>query len=128
MNSDVAAPLRVTQWFDGGRAVLEIGGEVDVFTAPRLRSALHDTYAKAGDGPMFLALDVEHLAFMDSTGLGLLIAGLKNTKASGGGLVLVNAPEHLRRVLRITGLTQLLPAFEGLDAAFAHLDSARSAV
>jgi anti-sigma B factor antagonist len=71
-----------------------------------------------------LVLVLTGLAFADSSGLGVLVGAYKRAKVRGGAVALVESPEHLQRVLRITGLDTLLPAFDTLEAAWAHLDGA----
>jgi anti-sigma B factor antagonist len=46
------------------------------------------------------------VTFLDSTGLSVLIAGLKRCQSSGGELRLVAPRPNVRRVLEITGLTE----------------------
>ena len=58
----------------GDRTVVEVGGEIDVYTAPRLREQLVDLVA---DGKYHLVVDMERVDFLDSTGLGVLVGGLK---------------------------------------------------
>jgi anti-sigma B factor antagonist len=105
---------------DGRRAVVEVAGGVDIYTAPELRAALKDAQARAERAQAVVVL--EHLSFIDSTGLGLLVAAHKRAVVAGGRVALVQASGNLLRVLRITGLDRLMPSFDGLDAAFAWLD------
>ena len=57
-----------------GFAVLNVAGEVDVFTAPKIREQLIDL-VEQGDHNIIVSL--EGVDFLDSTGLGVLVAGLK---------------------------------------------------
>ena len=50
---------------EGDRTVVEVGGEIDVYTAPRLREQLVDLVA---DGKYHLIVDMERVDFLDSTG------------------------------------------------------------
>ncbi|HEY3867614.1 MAG TPA: STAS domain-containing protein [Actinocrinis sp.] len=116
-----AAPLNVSTWFDEARAVVEAAGELDVYTSPRLRVALMDLHMA---GRCLLVVDMAAVAFMDSSALGVLVGGVKRARDAGGALVLVAPSERILRVLRITGLLRVMPVFETLPEAFAHLDSA----
>jgi anti-sigma B factor antagonist len=121
MDSYVAAPFEAALWFDAGRTVLELEGELDVYSAQKLRGALLNVYEKAGDLPLLLVVDLAKLRFMDSSGLGTLIAGLKRTRATGGAMTLVAPQASIMRTLRITGLVRVLPVHETLAAALEGL-------
>lgn len=104
--------------YDERRAVLAVVGDVDVYSVPALRGEL---LALAAAGHHLIALDLAGLTFLDSSGLGVLVGTMKRALAGGGGLALYAAPEHVLRVLRITGLAKVLPTFERRDEALAWL-------
>lgn len=122
----VPRPMRVATWVDHDRGIAEVAGEVDVYTAPELRAALSQVQAKAGQP--YLVVMLGELTFMDSTGLGLLIAAHKRAAMAAGRVALVGTPRHLRRTLAVTGLDKLLPSFGSTAAAFAWFDSEASRV
>jgi len=111
--------LDADTWDDKGRTVVELGGELDLFTAPVLRDVL---LGLTGDGKHFLAVEMSGLRFLDSSGLGVLVGATKRAVAGGGGLCLVGAPERMLKTLRITGLLRVMPAFTSLEDAFGWLD------
>ena len=115
--------LGADTWDDRSRTVVELTGELDLFTAPLLRDVL---LGVSSDGKYFLAVELSGLAFLDSSGLGVLIGAAKRANAGGGGLCLVGARESVLRVLRITGLTRVMPAFQTLEEAFGWLDRLRA--
>jgi anti-sigma B factor antagonist len=86
--------------------VVDVAGEVDVYTAPTLRDHISQLVA---DGQYHLVLDLEEVAFLDSTGLGVLVGGLKRVRAHEGTLSLVCTQERILKVFRITGLTKVFP-------------------
>ncbi|MGQ4328656.1 STAS domain-containing protein [Streptomyces hayashii] len=67
----------------GDRTVVEVGGEIDVYTAPKLREQLVEL---VNDGNFHLVVDMEGVDFLDSTGLGVLVGGLKRVRAHEGSL------------------------------------------
>jgi anti-sigma B factor antagonist len=85
---------------------VNIEGEIDVYTAPTLREHLSDLVA---DGRHHLILDLEGVQFLDSTGLGVLVGGLKRVRSQDGTLELVCTQERILKVFRITGLTKVFP-------------------
>ncbi|MEV4758223.1 STAS domain-containing protein [Micromonospora sp. NPDC049559] len=96
--------------------VLEVGGEVDVYTAPRLRERLVEL---VDGGARKVVVDLGRVDFLDSTGLGVLVGALKRLRAAGGGLDLVCDKEPLLKIFRITALDQVFPIHPSVDAAIA---------
>jgi anti-anti-sigma factor len=86
--------------------VVTIGGELDVATAPALRSFLSDLIA---NGRTRLVLDLAPLDFLDASGLGVLASTAGPLRAQGGWLRLVNVHPRIRRLLSIVKLTGALP-------------------
>ncbi len=87
-----------------GREVVAVRGEIDVATSPALRDEL---YATIDRGARVLVVDLSQLAFIDSSGLGVLVATLKHIKERDGELVLRGLDHPALRVFEITGLTEL---------------------
>lgn len=87
--------------------VLFVAGEVDAYTAPQLKESLFHLLEDAADG-LGVVLDLAQVGYMDSTGVGVLIAALKNCKAKGSHLVLQNVPPRIERIFKITGLTEIV--------------------
>ena len=87
-----------------GRAVVAVGGEIDVYTAPKLRDCITDLVSA---GTYDIVIDLEAVEFLDSTGLGVLVGGLKKVRAHDGSLDLVCTQERLLKIFRITGLAKV---------------------
>lgn len=98
----------------GQYEVLQVTGEVDVYTAPRLRERLIDL---VNQGHHHLVVDVEKVEFLDSTGLGVLVGGLKRVRANGGSLLIVCTQERLLKIFRITGLEKVFGIYGSVDDA-----------
>lgn len=99
-----------------GRTVVAVGGEIDVYTAPRLRDTITELVAS---GNYDLIIDMEQVEFLDSTGLGVLVGGLKKVRAHDGSLQLVCTQDRLLKIFRITGLAKVFTIHESADAALA---------
>lgn len=89
----------------GDCAVLQVAGEIDACTAPMLREQIRELAAK---GAVHLIADLGQVSFLDSTGLGALIGGLKRLREAGGSLTLVTLTPRILRLFQITGLTKVL--------------------
>jgi anti-sigma B factor antagonist len=90
----------------GDCAVLQIAGELDAYTAPVLRDRMRDLTAV---GVRYVIADLRQVDFLDSTGLGVLIGGLKRFREHGGSLAPVASQTRILKIFQITGLTSVLP-------------------
>lgn len=86
-------------------ATVRVTGELDCYTAPRLRSAL---VALAADGVRHVTVDIGGVRFIDSTGLSVLVGGLKRFRESGGAMVVRSPTDAARKLFEITSLTTVL--------------------
>ncbi len=100
----------------GDRTVLRVGGEIDVYTAPRLREQLIQL---VDDGVRHVVVDMEQVEFLDSTGLGVLVGGLKRAKTVDGSLVLVCDQPRILKIFRITGLERVFDIHPTVEQALA---------
>jgi anti-sigma B factor antagonist len=98
----------------GDWTVVQAKGEVDLYTAPRLKDELTGL---AGGGRARVTVDLEGVEFLDSTGLGVLISGLKRCREAGGELKLAAPREPVRKVLSITGLDRVFPIHDTVEEA-----------
>ena len=97
---DIVGPI-------GDCAVIQVTGEVDVYTAPMLRDQIRELAAK---GAVHLIADLGRVDFLDSTGLGALVGGLKRLREVGGSLALVISTPRILRIFQVTGLAKALAA------------------
>jgi anti-sigma B factor antagonist len=100
----------------GEQTVLSVAGEVDVYTAPTLRDQFTQL---VDDGQYRIVVDLEQVAFLDSTGLGVLVGGLKKVRTHDGFVHLVCTQERILKIFRITGLTKVFEIFDTVDEALA---------
>ncbi len=98
----------------GDCAVLQVTGEVDVYTAPMLRERIRELAAK---GTAHLIADLGQVDFLDSSGLGVLVGGLKRLREDGGSLALVIKTPRILRVFEITGLTKAFAVWPSVTDA-----------
>lgn len=85
--------------------VVTAAGEVDVASAPHLRDALNTA---ATHTPAHVTADLRAVTFLDSTGLGVLIATHRRVHDAGGQFTIRCANDRVLRVFTITGLQDVL--------------------
>ena len=98
----------------GDYAVVDVKGEIDVYTAPKLREKLIELVS---EGSHNVVVNLEGVDFLDSTGLGVLVGALKRVKAHDGTLALVCTQDKILKIFKITGLTKVFPIHDSLEAA-----------
>jgi anti-sigma B factor antagonist len=99
-----------------GIEVIDVQGEIDMYTAPRLRELLIDLVSR---GSYQLVVNLDKVGFLDSTGLGVLVGGLKRVRAHDGSLDLVCTQQRILKIFRVTGLTEVFGIYETVDQAIA---------
>jgi anti-sigma B factor antagonist len=87
-----------------GDSIIAVSGEIDVATSPELSQAIHGALEQATS----ITIDLSATTFIDSSGLGVLVSALKRARELGHeSVTLRGVQEPVRRVLEITGLTEL---------------------
>ena len=97
--------------------VLTVRGEIDVYTAPRLRQGIVDL---VDAGSTSIVVDMEKVDFLDSTGLGVLVEGLKRVRTRGGDLSIVVTQDKILKIFEITGLNKAFALHSSVDEALAE--------
>jgi anti-sigma B factor antagonist len=99
-----------------GATIIAVGGEIDVYTAPKLRDKITELVA---GGVYDIIVDMEAVEFLDSTGLGVLVGGLKKVRVHDGSLELICTQDRLLKIFRITGLAKVFVIHDSADGALA---------
>lgn len=99
---------------EDGVCRMTLRGEVDIYTSPQLKQEIVDTVE---DGCKNLLIDLDQVAFIDSSGLGVLVGGLRRVKERSGTLRLVCTRDNILKIFRITGLDKVFPVFSTLEEA-----------
>jgi anti-sigma B factor antagonist len=94
-------------------AVVSGAGEIDLATSPALRSRLQDAIGRH----RVVIVDLSDVTFIDSTGLGVLIGGLRRVNEAGGEMKIVVADPRVLKIFEITGLTELFSIHPSLAEA-----------
>lgn len=103
-----------------GVAIIEIAGELDLYTAPRLKETL---LAALEGGALKVLVDMTGVHFIDSSALGVLIGGVKRLKPKGGSMALVSVDENVNWIFQITGLNSVFDIFATREDALKKLNS-----
>jgi anti-sigma B factor antagonist len=85
-----------------GAATIVVRGEIDMATAPQLRERMMEV---VDAGVTSISVDCRGLEFLDSSGIGVLIA-VRKRLGDDGVLTLEAPPAHVRKVLELTGVTE----------------------
>ena len=109
---------------DAERHVVAVRGEIDLFTAPELKSALSEAIES---GHTRIVVDLTDTTFLDSTALGVLIGAVKRLRSRDGRLTIVNVDDNIAKTFEITGLDQIFPISATRDDAVKALDADEAA-
>lgn len=88
-----------------GKVVLRLDGELDMVSAPALNRAVRTALAAE---PAAISVDLSELTFVDSTGVGVFVAGHRRAASMGCSFVLCSPRRAVLRTLQLTGLDELI--------------------
>jgi anti-sigma B factor antagonist len=94
------------------RYVITVSGEVDLASSPDLDAAI---IVAIESGSSSLVVDLSDVSFMDSSGLGVIVRGLKRCREADKDLDLVITNERVLKVFGITGLDQVIPIHDSIE-------------
>jgi anti-sigma B factor antagonist len=95
-------------------AVVRLDGRLNMVAAPRLKSTIEDVVDR---GSTRVVVDLSDVSFMDSSGLGALIASLKRARQAQGDLRIAGVNDQVGTVLKLTNLDRVLRPFDSVEAA-----------
>ena len=93
--------LEISSEITDTKTIIRIEGEVDVSNASELRDALDTALA---DGAKEVEADFAEVAYIDSTGIGVLVGAAHRAQESGSVLVVVNPQKNVERVFTLLGV------------------------
>jgi anti-sigma B factor antagonist len=97
-----------------GQCEITLRGEVDVYTAPKLKATLIEAIES---GCANIVIDLEGVSFIDSSGLGVLVSALRRARERDGAVRIVCTRENILKIFRITGLDKVFPVFPDIAEA-----------
>ena len=109
------------QAVDDSTHVIELSGEVDLYTAPEFKERMVELIES---GKKQIVVDLSKATFIDSTTLGVLVGGVKRLRPAGGSLALVCTDDNITKIFEITGLDRVFPIHASRDDALAAVAEA----
>ncbi|WP_193607247.1 STAS domain-containing protein [Nocardioides lijunqiniae] len=100
---------------DDGIGVVTPQGRLNMVSARRLKEILAEL---VGGGTHRIVVDLGETTFLDSSGLGALIGGLKSARQAGGDLRIARVSPAVMTVFELTNLDRVLRARDSVDGAF----------
>ena len=94
------------QVMEDGHVVISVCGDLDIGTAPQLRSAIGE---QMGLGRRHVAVDFGQAEFIDSSGMGALLWAARRLRAAGGDLVAVNVTGAVDRTFALAHIGDVIP-------------------
>ncbi len=114
--------LNVVEKEVNGVTVLQLAGRVTLGEeSSQLRTKLKDVLSQ---GKTRLVLDLAEVTYIDSTGLGTLVAGFTSAQNQGANLKLANLTNRFRELLSITKLVTVFDVYNNVEDAAKSFESA----
>jgi anti-sigma B factor antagonist len=95
-------------------AIIRLRGRLTMLSTSELRALVSDTVT---DGRNRIVVDLSDTEFIDSSGLGALIAGLKTARQAGGDLRIACPTEQVEMILKLTNLDRVLRPYSSVQGA-----------
>jgi anti-sigma B factor antagonist len=113
--------ISTQQHREGKYPVVEVTGEIDVYTSPVFKGAIYDPILQ---GFRHVIVDMSRVTYMDSSGFGILLGACKQVKPKGGTISLVGCNDMITRMLNITRLSTIFNLTQSLDEAVQSIEDA----
>jgi len=92
-----------------GLPVIDVAGEIDLYTAPMFKKALNESIE---DGNKNILVNMSNVSYMDSSGFGTLLGVTKRVRPDGGSVNLIGCNDAICRMLKITRLNTIFGLFD----------------
>lgn len=104
--------------------VIQISGEIDHHTAKELRTKTETALLQMSGKNIIFGF--QEVSFMDSSGIGVMIGRYKQIQGLGGRIAIACPNEKITEIIRLSGLSQLLPSFATLEEALSYTEGRES--
>lgn len=96
----------------GGHKIIEVTGEVDLYNVSDLKKAL---FSITDGNHKSVVVDMKNVNYMDSSGIGALVAGQKKMKAHMGNFAIMNLHEDVLNILKLATLDKFFKIYDTED-------------
>jgi anti-sigma B factor antagonist len=117
-----ADPITTSVAHREGVAVVTVGGEIDLSTAPAFEAAIKGAL---DDDPPVLVIELSEVSFMASVGLRILAATHEKVSKSAQVAIVANSPAT-NRPMQLTGLDKVLSMYPTLDEALSAIETGQT--
>jgi stage II sporulation protein AA (anti-sigma F factor antagonist) len=95
--------------------IVKVDGDLDHHEAEKVKRAIDEEYEKKNCTNIIF--DFKNLAFMDSSGIGVIIGRYKKVKNNGGKVAIANVNQHLKKLIEVSGLLRIIKCYNSLEEA-----------
>jgi len=96
----------------GEHKIVQVSGEVDLYNVSELKKAL---FSITDGKSKSVVVDLKNVNYMDSSGIGALVAGQKKMKAHSGTFALINIHDDVLNILKLATLDKFFKIYESDD-------------
>lgn len=93
-----------------GKMICRLSGEIDHHSSRGIRDSIDKLIIS--NRPKILILDLSDIAFMDSSGLGLVLGRYRKMKETGGEMFLCNTNDRTLKILKMAGVDKIIKSIE----------------
>jgi anti-sigma B factor antagonist len=101
----MAEKFQIIQEETNEQTILHISGELDLSVVPQLRGALEPVMNRTDKA---LVLNLQHLKYIDSTGIGIIVSVLKLRDELKAPFYVREVPPAIKRLFDLTGISRYL--------------------
>jgi len=96
----------------GEHKIVQVSGEVDLYNVSELKKAL---FSITDGRHHSIIVDMKNVNYMDSSGIGALVAGQKKMRAHNGRFALMNIHEDVLNILKLATLDRFFKIYDSED-------------
>lgn len=98
--------MEMTSLNKDGKMICCLSGDIDHHSSRSIRDSIDKLIIQ--NRPKVLVLDLSEIAFMDSSGLGLVLGRYRKMKECGGEMFLCNTNERTLKILKMAGVDKII--------------------
>lgn len=98
--------------------ILEVEGEVDLYSSPDLRKAVLQLTEKENAA---IIIDLDEVTYMDSSGVATLVEGLQESEKYGGSFAIANLDSKVKAVFELSRLDKVFQIYDSLEEALKNI-------